>query len=334
MAESRVSTEYFSHAAEHRLAICKECRHAVWPDQIAAHLQGKHHRLGRKQAEKVADAVRAWPDLIQFPSELEVPVQLSQPITELPLFEDGLLCQLHPDKCRYICRDTKTLKWHWRKTHQWSVGGSHKGGGSGKTKEGRMGKRFQDAAKQVCCQRFFPSRHGSQYFEVCQPEQGQENQARFIRGEQLWQQVCDKANKNWEELEKKARVTIEDGEKDEVSPWLDRTQWLPYLVDLNRDELLAAIEEPNTNPDREEEPIAAAVWKAMDDIACISQDSTTKRVGIFIRMEMMKTEKHQNQYQPLQPYMDEEAIVDRSRAWKQVLMFFVRTQQQHDWRSP
>ncbi|KAL1637753.1 hypothetical protein SLS56_000308 [Neofusicoccum ribis] len=119
-----------------------------------------------------------------------------------------------------------------------------------------------------------------------------------------------------------------------------RTQWLPYLARLDRDELLASIEEPNTstNPDRPaEEPVAAAIWKAMEEVARVSQASTTERVGIFVRMELMKTEKHQNQYRPLQPYQEEGAIADRSRAWKQVLMFFVRTQQQqqeHDWRSP
>ncbi|GME35790.1 uncharacterized protein LTHEOB_12917 [Neofusicoccum parvum] len=81
----------------------------------------------------------------------------------------------------------------------------------------------------------------------------------------------DRANKNWEGLEKRARATIEDGEKDEVSPWLDRTQWLPYLARLDRDDLLASIEEPNTNPDGPEEPVAAAIWKAIDDVAHISQ---------------------------------------------------------------
>ncbi|GME37551.1 uncharacterized protein LTHEOB_12917 [Neofusicoccum parvum] len=102
---------------------------------------------------------------------------------------------------------------------------------------------------------------------------------------------------NWEELEKRARATIGDGEKDEVSPWLDRTQWLPYLARLDRDELLASIEEPNTtttnDPDRRpEEPVAAAIWKAIDEVARIGQQAVTQRVGIFIRMELMRTEKH------------------------------------------
>ncbi|KAL1617118.1 hypothetical protein SLS56_011121 [Neofusicoccum ribis] len=66
-----------------------------------------------------------------------------------------------------------------------------------------------------------------------------------------------------------------------------------------------------------EEPVAAAIWKAMEEVARVSQASTTERVGIFVRMELMKTEKHQNQYRPLQPYQEEGAIADRLRAWKQ-----------------
>ena len=102
-----MATAYFYHQPEYRLVICRECRHAVWPDQVEGHLQGKHHRMGRKQAELVSSEVGGWYGLIMFPSELEVPAQVQQPITELPLFKDGLLCQKDPGNCRYICRDTK-----------------------------------------------------------------------------------------------------------------------------------------------------------------------------------------------------------------------------------
>lgn len=68
----------------------------------------------------------------------------------------------------------------------------------------------------------------------------------------------------------KARVIVEDGGKDEVKSWLERVQWLPYLVDSSWDELLAAIEGPNTDPNIEEAPIVAAIWEGMDDVVRIS----------------------------------------------------------------
>jgi hypothetical protein len=39
-----------------------------------------------------------------------------------------------------------------------------------------------------------------------------------IDGDALWTQLRNKVTKKWEEIEKKARTTIQEGEKDEVNP--------------------------------------------------------------------------------------------------------------------
>src|SRR5437762_2154024 len=72
----------------------------------------------------------------------------------------------------------------------------------------------------------------------------------------------------------------------------------------------------------------------MDGLARFSQASVIDRIGVFVRLEAIRTEKHQTRYQPLQPYMDEKSIVEHARPWKQILMFFARTQRQHEWNSP
>jgi hypothetical protein len=51
--------------------------------------------------------------------------------------------------------------------------------------------------------------------------------------------------KAWEKVEKQAHMTIQEGERDEVNPWVEQTQWLPYLVGTERPDLMACIEEPN-----------------------------------------------------------------------------------------
>jgi hypothetical protein len=51
-------------------------------------------------------------------------------------------------------------------------------------------------------------------------------------------------------------------------------------------------------------------------------------------LEAIRTEKHQTRFQPLQPYMDKDAIVKHVRPWQQMLMFFARTQREHTWKSP
>ncbi|KAL5371637.1 hypothetical protein DPSP01_014122 [Paraphaeosphaeria sporulosa] len=86
---------------------------------------------------------------------------------------------------------------------------------------------------------------------------------------------------------------------------------MPYLVGMERPDLLASVEEPKA----EEEPVAAAIWEAMDGLTRFSQSSIIHRIGIFVRLEAIRTEKHQTQYQPLQPYMDEKSIGEHAWPW-------------------
>ncbi|KAJ5609933.1 hypothetical protein N7510_006652 [Penicillium lagena] len=76
-----------------------------------------------------------------------------------------------------------------------------------------------------------------------------------------------------------------------------------------------------------------AIWDAMDGVARISQ-RITKQTGHLIRIEAARTEKDQSPYQPLQAYMDEEQIQRHVEPWQQIVMFFARTQVEHDWQSP
>jgi hypothetical protein len=159
-----------------------------------------------------------------------------------------------------------------------------------------------------------------------------------IDGNAAWAQVGEQMAKAWVNVEMRAQNTIQEGERDEVNPWLERTQWLPYLVGMERPELMACIEEPVAKPDprqeQQAEPVEAAMWKAMDELARFSQVSVVRRIGVFVRLEAIRTEMQQTRFQPLQPYMDKEAIVKHTRPWQQMLMFFARTQREHAWKSP
>jgi len=129
--------------------------------------------------------------------------------------------------------------------------------------------------------------------------------------------------------EKKQRV-IQKGGVNEVNPWLERAEWHTYLMRLNREELIASMDKP----DPEAEPIATVIWDAMDSLIQHCQQSMISRVGVFVRMKAIRTEKHQTRYQPLQPYMNAKGLSNYSRSWKQILMFMVRTKRAHDWVSP
>ena len=73
------------------------------------------------------------------------------------------------------------------------------------------------------------------------------------------------------------------------------------------------VAEPNPRQEQQAEPVEAAMWEAMDRLARFSQTSVIRRIGVFVRLEAIQTEKHQTQFQLLQPYMDKKSIGDYTR---------------------
>jgi hypothetical protein len=123
MSEHNIACQYFEHVAEYRVAACRECRYAVWPDQIKGHLQNQH-KVSRNQAEIVGELIRSWPGLLQYPSKLEVLGGVPQPVPQLPVYTDEILCQLDPSGCQYVVQSKEAIRKHWHTNHQgWSAGG-------------------------------------------------------------------------------------------------------------------------------------------------------------------------------------------------------------------
>ncbi|KAG9382320.1 DUF3505 multi-domain protein [Pyrenophora tritici-repentis] len=262
MSKPSIECQYFEHVPEHSVAACRECRYAVWPDQIEGHLQ-KQHKVSYKEAEAVGQQVRSWAGLVQYPSELEVPTGAPKPVRQLPVDYSA------------AGMDRSTLR----------------------------------------------SRH---------PARMEKARNRARRRAAAWARVGEQMAKAWADIEKRAQTTIQEGERDEVNPWLERTQWLPYLVGMERPDLLACIEEPVAEPDarqeQQAEPVEAAIWAAMDGLARFSQASIIDRIGVFIRLEAIRTEMHQTRFQPLQPYMDKNAI--KEHGWKSPKYRFTRRQRE------
>jgi hypothetical protein len=116
MAETDIEFQHFEHLAEYCIAICKECRHGVLPSHIKSHLQ-RAHKVKQKHAEDIAERVRSWPGLIEYASEIQVPSQVVAPISHLPVYSDGLLCQLDAASCSKVFRSQDVIKKHWRQLH-------------------------------------------------------------------------------------------------------------------------------------------------------------------------------------------------------------------------
>jgi len=79
---------------------------------------------------------------------------------------------------------------------------------------------------------------------------------------------------------------------------------------LNREELIASMDKP----DPETESIAIVIWDAMNSLIQHCQQSMISRVGVFVRMKVIRIEKHQTRYQSLQPYMNAKGLSNYSRS--------------------
>lgn len=210
-----------------------------------------------------------------------------------------------------------------------------------KKKETR--KRVEQGARKIHCQRMFVQGEHSQFFEVRQAEAASSEQARPRTKFGAMQRIWERSIEYVEAREREKKDTIAAGGITETTPWIRRTGWDRYLKGCSRNDLLASVAEPEAFDEREDyvdvnaedlQPcVDAMVWKVMGEVAAASQ-RTVRRSGVMLRMEAVRSEKDQQRFQPLQPYQAEDSIQKHCRPWQQMLLFFVRTQRGHEWRSP
>lgn len=260
-----------------------------------------------------------------------------------------LLCQREPTQCDMITRSIDVMERHWREAHGWTV--PCKRGRPSRPERQQAQVAIRRGYRIVTCQRVFPSRYGSHYIQVWRPsrhdEPGPPDQPDANNPPDQIDQPDQPAQRNrtqvihrlMEEMEEQFQTEQQQqadnnqpGELDEANPWLRRTQWPQHLQDIDHKDLVASIAEPEDSPDPVEAR-ARVIWRAMDRMVRVSQ-MAVMQVGHQLRIEAIRSERHQNQYRPLQAYMDQEAIVKHMRPWQQIMMFFVCTQAPHEWESP
>jgi hypothetical protein len=281
----------------------------------------------KKERDQIIAEIESWQGLVMSTEQLKLPDYLPAPIPELAL-QDGLLCIVEPEICQGVFRSKKRLQIHLQQQHGgWTATGLSYGRPLTKHEKEVADRRFEEAHTRIQCQRFFGSRHGSHYIRVA--HQVAEEEASPADS---WERLQEKANKAYKEKIQQSKETIEEGEEDDVNPWLSRTKWHKYLKKPNPKDIMASVAPPSQDPEKPE-PYEEMIWKAMTKVAQISQE-TTSEAGVFVRMEAVRTEKHQTRYTPLETYWDSDAIERRVQPWRQMLMFFVRTQKEHDWQSP
>ena len=205
-------------------------------------------------------------------------------------------------------------------------------------------RRISQHCRRVRCQRLFVQKEHSQYFEV-RGDAGMETPSVSTNAAgSVWSDAWGRASQLYDMV--RADDVIRAGEVDEVNPWLRRTGWIPYLEGFGSRDVLRCIQEPVVDEDvgfrakigdgddsGSNESVAAAIWQAMEEVARISQD-TVSRSGVVLRFEAIRTESHQNVHRPLEPYQNRDDIARQGRYWQQIIAFFVRTRQTHEWQGP
>ncbi|OCK79095.1 hypothetical protein K432DRAFT_417587 [Lepidopterella palustris CBS 459.81] len=210
--------------------------------------------------------------------ELHLPDCIEDPIIELAL-HNGFLSTIEAQTCQDMFRSKKRLQIHWQERHGgWTATGL------------------------------------SQGRQLTKIHQGPEEDVGPI---DLWDSLQERAHKAYEEKIRQSKETIEEEEEDDVNPWLSRTKWHKYLKKPNPKDMMASVAPPSTDPENPES-YETVIWKAMIDVAQISQ-MTVSKAGVFVRMEAVRSEKHQTR---------------RVQPWRQMIVFLVRTQKEHDWQSP
>ena len=298
--------QYFIHSTDLRVIICKQCQHGVWPTEVSGHLKGPQHRVKRAKAKVIQDQVQAW-DVIKHPSQFERIGHREQPVEGLPIHADGLRCR--QPACGDIYREETSMKKHFGVEHPGARG--KRGKGSNKAKG--TGEELWE--EKVACQQLFKRLKGSNYFSVkMRAEDLPPSEDAIAQDARLVREARQRARERRDIVEENEAGT-------EVTPWLERVGWPRYLKGIGRKELLALI----APPDEESEPLVSTIWKAMDELVKHCQHTVVTKAGYYMRMEVVRTEKAQTKYRPLQRYMDRDSVTQHALPWKQMVAMFVRT---------
>ncbi|EDN04914.1 predicted protein, partial [Histoplasma mississippiense (nom. inval.)] len=288
--------QLFIHCESYLIIICRRCKHAVWPTEIERHLKGKAHQLKHAVVQQIKENIEQWDNVARDTTQLTLPTILNEPIPELPI-QDGYRCQRDP-QCQYVAGNMNTMRKHWQNKHSWSPYPSR--GRTAPQKRTAAQDEVDRSCQKVQFQQIFASRKGSHYIQIQTKETtehtGTPDQNRAS-------QAIDELERFYQEQQRQTSNVIQAGEHDEANPWLRRTRWPVYLTNIAPNDLVNCVQRPDDDTTCPDELAARAIWEAMGQVARTSQRVIT-RLGHFVRIEAIRTERHQTRHTPLQAYMD------------------------------
>lgn len=309
--------EFFCVNTEFRVLICQKCQCAVRQGQVKTHLSSTMHRIPSTWAEHIQNVIQQWDYIDEEPEVDSWPRQIDEPIPELAIYEDGILCQ----QCEvYTCRQIRTMKAHWIEAHNYRVQQGR--GRPTATQAQTIQATITANTRPVSCQRIFAQGPGSHYIRVAGPNPHARPDAP-VTGDAVCQLL--QSIKEYQQQDQQAHETIiQAGGLDEATPWLNRTGWVRYLQGTPRQPLYDSTQRPAEDATGPEQA-ALAIWEAMERLAYVSQE-IAKVCGHLLRIDIVRTMKDESPQKPLFAYLDPAAIKKQVAPWQEILMFFARTQ--------
>ncbi|RKK80935.1 hypothetical protein BFJ68_g17672 [Fusarium oxysporum] len=153
--------EPFVHLPEFPIIICKSCQFAYVAKEADSHLRVRHS-MPTAERQVIIQQVQAIPGIIQDQAGLQAfpfPPPTTKPIPFIaPPRDDGIAC----NACPYVIGTIQGIQKHHREEHGW-VNDWKKGGDVAKRAKQERQMPWRTG---VYCQRFFPGRAASRWFEV------------------------------------------------------------------------------------------------------------------------------------------------------------------------
>ncbi|KAL9560637.1 hypothetical protein ACKAV7_015200 [Fusarium commune] len=233
--------EPFVYLPEFPVIICKSCQFACVAKEADSHLRVQHS-MPAAERHIIIQAIQAIPNIIQDQAGLQAfpfPPPTTKPIPFIAPPVSRIAC----DECPYNIKAIKDIQKHYKEKHKWV----------NDRRRGRSSREIEARERQVPwrtgiqCQRFFPGRAASRWFEVnrgCEEEgasiQQQSADARsVIDRKAVFLTRMHREDEEAFEQEAKARLIQNGDDKWEASKWLGRTGWPRHLEGIDQGELKA-----------------------------------------------------------------------------------------------
>lgn len=245
--------EPFVYLPTYSIIVCKQCEFGCVADEVTTHLRARHSDISVPKRRCIQQAIQFIPGVIRNQADLnrlELPPSSTTPLPYLAAPKaDGLKCR----KCSYISRQIQKIQAHCRSEHGWQNPRA-----SGRPVRADARATQQPWRENVQCQRFFPSRIGSGWFEVTGPD-GRRRSAQnvplpvpqlepLVKPNRLTPETRAHLNSILQReairqrLENQPRViskALGEASPLSIGPWLEHTQWPTMFHGCRRDILRA-----------------------------------------------------------------------------------------------